>query len=165
MDYVKTLRSLVGNFPLELPGTGIIVYKREGASTFYLLQNRLDGNGVGLLGGGIELYETYRECAVRELYEESGILAEAEYFDLLDVYAGTRHITVYPSGDVVHHTVVVFSIDYDVCSHQEEVMSTNETKSLEWFDASEISYLLQEGLIFPNNAPILEDLINGKFQF
>ena len=162
MTYARKLRELVGHMPLELPGTGIIIYRKEGKNTFFLLQHRADNDLYGLLGGGIELNESYRECANRELYEESGLFAQEEDFVLQEVYAGKKHITVYPNGDVVHHTVVVFSIDYSMCSCERGGLD-QETKELAWFDSEEIKELLAQNKVFPNNAPILEDLIEGMF--
>ena len=164
MTYVQNLRKLVGHMPLELPGTGLIIFKKCGDKLYYLLQHRTDNGKFGLLGGGIELHETYRHCANRELYEESGLFTQEEEFKLQDVYAGERHITIHPNGDEVHHTVVVFSIDYYKCSYDTGELD-NESKGVVWCDEDTIKELLAQNKVFPNNAPILEDLIDGKFHF
>ena len=161
-NYTKTLRELVGHIPLELPGTGLIIYRKEGEKVFFLLQHRSDNDLYGLLGGGIELFETYRECANRELYEESGLFSDEKDFVLQEVYAGKRHITIYPNGDEVHHTVVVFAIDYSKCSCDKGAVD-QESKEVVWFDVAGIEELLARNLVFPNNAPILEDLVDEKF--
>ena len=164
MSYISELRKLVGNIPLELPGTGIIVVKKVASCTYFLLQKRSDTEQYGLLGGGIELEETYRECAVRELFEEAGLVASEESFKLQEVYAGKRHVTVKPNGEIVYHTVVVYSVDFNLCTKVDVVLD-QETKELKWLCKEELKDLLENNLVFPNNAPILEDIIEGRFSF
>ena len=164
MSYIKELRKLVGNMPLELPGTGIIVYERSCLKTTFLLQERSDFNKFGLIGGGIELDETYRQCAARELYEESGLIASEDSFTLQEVYAGPKHVTVRPNGEIVYHTIVVFSLDIHLCTKTDAELD-QETKRLQWFDKEGINHLLKNNLVFPSNAPILEDIVEGKFSF
>ena len=164
MTYVSNLRELVGHIPLELPGTGLIVFRKDDSKLYFLLQYRSNDDSYGLLGGGIELYEPYRECANRELHEESGLFTQEENFKLQEVYAGPKHVTVHPNKDVVVHTVVVFSIDYSKCSFDDGKLD-QETKALVWFDLDGIKELLAQNLVFPNNAPILEDLVDGNFHF
>lgn len=162
MAYVSDLRKMIGNAPLELPGTGVIVYRKDSKETKFLVQHRADNDLFGLLGGGLELCETFRQCAKRELIEEANILCDVNDFILLEAYAGKEHVTIYPNGDVVHHSVIVFSIDYDRCVHL-EWNNNPETKDLKWVTLGEIQDLLAKNLVFPNNAPILEDLVEGKF--
>ena len=108
MSYVSELRSMVGHFPLQLPGTGVVLWRKSvDGEIEVLLQLRQDNDKFGLLGGGIELNETYEECALREVKEESGIEFSIQDLQLRGVYAGPKHITVKPNGDVIHHTVVV----------------------------------------------------------
>lgn len=164
MAYVSKLRKLVGHMPLQLPGTGLIVFRKVDSKYYFLLQYRSKDNSYGLLGGGIEPLETYRECANRELHEESGLFSQEKNFKLQEVYAGPRHVTVHPNKDVVLHTVVVYTVDYSKCS-LDDIKLDQETQYLAWFDLDEIKELLAQNLIFPNNAPILEDLIDGNFHF
>ena len=72
MSYVSEMRALVGHRPLQLPGTGLIIYRtRADGKTEVLLQTRNDNGKIGLLGGGIELGESYEDCAIREVHEEA----------------------------------------------------------------------------------------------
>ena len=167
MSYVSDLREKVGHdYPLQLPGTGIIVWrKNRGGGIELLLQLRTDVGKYGLLGGGIELGESYKECAIRELEEEAGLKTHKSALCLLKVYAGSAHISVYENGDVVYHTVVVYSLDYDYTTDTYTSLSS-ETKALKWMPLGEIKNLLREDAekhFFHNNIPIFWDIVNKFF--
>src|SRR5690554_1364069 len=101
MTYIETMRAIIGNRPLLLVGTSTIVVKDK----MILLQRRADTVDWGYPGGYLELGETTEESAKRELYEETGLIAER--LILYGVFAGeTRHFT-YPNGDEVYCTDVV----------------------------------------------------------
>lgn len=162
-NYVQSLRVHVGHAPLQLAGTGIILHKIENGEYKFLLQLRVDHNKYGLLGGGIELGESYEECAVGELLQEASLIAETEDLTLLKVYAGPKHITRHPSQDIVYHTVVVYSLDYSKCRKAPVAFDSSETKSLVWVTKSEITQILNEQKVFPNNIPILEDIVKTLY--
>lgn len=163
--YVAKIRERCGNSALQVPGTGVIVYrKNKQEQTEILLQLRKDFNTYGLPGGAIELGQTYEECAVIELFQETAYLANPEDMKLLKIYAGPKHITRYPSGDIVFHSVAVYKIDGKLCTKTECQYDTNETKKIVWANIQEIKRLLDEKLVFPNNIPILEDIVNEYFK-
>ncbi len=169
MSYIGELRQLVGHRPLQLPGTGVLVWRMNPeAQVEILLQLRSDHNKWGLLGGGLELGDSYKECAVRELYQESGLIASEEKLKLLNVYAGKEHVTVHPNGDIVHHTVVLYSLRYDETQFDKGAEISTETKRLDWLSLSKIKALLEDGEeathFFPNNVPIIRDVINVYFE-
>lgn len=168
MSYVSELRALVGNRPLQLPGTGIVIWKKvEGdeGEILVLLQLRSDHNKYGLIGGGIEIGESYRECARRELYEEAGLKANEDSFELLEVYAGKEHMTTHPNGDVVAHTVVLYGVNYNETIQDSYKVLSSETKSLRWMSLKTIRELLEEAEenFFHNNIPIIRDIVNKFF--
>lgn len=163
--YVSKVREHYGHKELQVPGTGVIVYcKNEQNQTEILLQLRKDFNLYGLPGGGIELGQTYEECAVEELFQETAYLANPQDMKLLKIYAGPKHITQYPSGDIVFHSVAVYKIDRSLCTKTECQYDTNETKKIVWATIQEIRKLLEEKLVFPNNIPILEDIVDEYFK-
>ncbi len=163
--YVEKVRKSCGNGALQVPGTGVIVYrKNEQGQTEILLQLRKDFNIYGLPGGSIELGQTYEECAVMELFQETAYLANPQDMKLLKIYAGPKHITRYPSGDIVFHSVAVYKIDGSLCTKTEYQYDTNETKEIIWANLQKIRQLLNEKLVFPNNVPILEDVVNEYFK-
>lgn len=164
-NYMKSIRQKVGNTPLEGTGTGIIVYNYTDSEVEILLQLRQDLNQYGLLGGGLELGETYKNCAVNELLQEAAIVANPEDLELKDVYAGPKHITKYPSGDIVFHTTAAYCLNYANCKQLDMSLVDNETVALKWFKLSTLKKMLQNNRekFFPNNLPILEDVINKFF--
>ncbi len=159
MSYVSEIRKIVGHIPLQLPGSGIIVHRDNKE---FLLQLRSDHNNYGLLGGGMENGEDFKECAIRELQEEACILANRNDLMLCDVYAGKNHRTVHPNQDIVYHIVVVYKLEYKKCT-QLSGQYDSETKALKWFNIEELENLLYQGMIFPNNIPIIRDVLDGRF--
>lgn len=160
-NYVKSLRLHIGKAPLQVPGTGVVVYRKNDQSKIeILLQLRVDCNKYGLPGGGIELGETYQECATNELQQETGLKVEPSEFKLFNVYAGAKHITKYEdSQDIVYHTVVVYMIEYKKCHKTNRTVDKSETKELKWATIPEIQEFLKEQKVFPNNIPILGDIV------
>ena len=158
-NYVQTIRTYVGHTPLQVPGTGVIVYSKEEGELKILLQLRIDFDKYGLPGGGIELGESYEECAVNELQQETALIANPKDLELFNVYAGPKHITKYPNGDIVYHTVVVYKLEYEKCRKANHQVDKLETKALEWMTIPQIKEILSKKMVFPNNIPILEDIV------
>lgn len=160
-NYLTDLRKKINHDPIEGVGTGVIVHRtNKNGIIEVLLQLRTDMDQYGLLGGGLELGESYEECAVNELLQEAAIIANQEDLVLKKVYAGAKHVTKYPSGDIVFHTVVVYSIDYSECSQLDIKVDESETKELRWITVENLKSMLQTNpeRFFPNNVPILEDI-------
>lgn len=166
MSYVSELRSLVGHIPLQLSGTGIIPWRKDKLGIEVLLQLRTDFNKFGLFGGSIELNESYENCAIRELFEESGLKAQEKNLKLLKVYAGPQHVTVYPNGDIVHHTIVVYSVLANTLEFFETVPISTETEAIKWVSLTHLKSLLDEDAekyFFHNNIPIIKDIVDSNF--
>lgn len=167
MSYVSDIRRLVGHIPLQLPGTGIVLWRTsESYDVEFLLQERINSGKYGLLGGGIELDETYLECAVREVEEEAGIKISADELELFQVYAGPNHVTVKENGDIVYHTVVVYTTcfegEFDTKKFQAE-----ETGNLRWISLEQLLNMLMEdaeNYFFHNNIPILWDVVREFYE-
>lgn len=157
-NYVKSVRKHVGTIPLQLPGTAIIVYKKTSDNIQVLLQLRKDFGKWGLPGGGIELGESYKDCAVNELLQETSYLANKSKLELFDVYAGPKHVTRYPNGDITFHTTVAYLVKEDDCMKLKQAYDGTETHKIDWFNMSEIISMCDAEKIFANNIPILRDV-------
>lgn len=103
MGYILELRKLVGNRPIIMVGVTVIVMNPDG---YILLQKRTDSFDWGIIGGSMELGETFEETARRELFEEAGLSAEA--FKFVTNLSGQAFYYKYPNGDEVYNAIVVF---------------------------------------------------------
>ena len=103
MGYILDLRIFVGHRPLIQVGAGIIVEAPEGR---VLLQLRSDNHCWGYCGGSIEPDERVEEAAKRELFEETGLIAED--LELFGVWSGPELHYIYPNGDEVSNIDIVF---------------------------------------------------------
>ena len=94
MDYVKEIRKDLGNQKIILNAAGAVIV-RDGK---ILIQRRTDNNRWGLPGGLLELEESYREAALREVREETGLEIRLESF--LGIYH--NYEMVWSNGDQAH---------------------------------------------------------------
>ena len=103
MGYILDLRKYVGHRPLIQVGASVIVEDSLGR---ILLQLRADNHCWGTCGGSIEPDERVEDAARRELFEETGLTAEA--LTLFGVFSGPELHYVYPNGDEVSNIDIVF---------------------------------------------------------
>lgn len=102
-DYIMDLRAVVGHRPLLQVGASVIVID---AQSRILLQKRRDNHRWGYAGGSVELDEVVEEAAKRELFEETGLVAEK--LELFGVFSGEDMHYVYPNGDEVSNVDIVY---------------------------------------------------------
>ncbi len=125
-NYIQFLRQYVGHQPLLQCAASVIVENDAGQ---ILLQQRTDNHCWGYAGGAIELKETVEEAAKRELYEETGIIADE--LELFSVFSGQDFYYQYPNQDEVYNIDIVF-----ICKkyHGELKADPNEVEALSFFD-------------------------------
>ena len=97
------LRKLVGHRPLLQVGASVIVEDSQGR---ILLQLRTDNHCWGYAGGSVELDEVVENAAKRELFEETGLIAEN--LELFGIFSGIDTHYIYPNGDEVSNIDIVF---------------------------------------------------------
>ncbi len=102
-DYVRGIRDLVGNTLLQMPSVTIINYDKSGR--LLLVRQRDSGMWV-FPGGAIEPGESPADAAVREMWEESGLLVDLE--SIFGVYGGPEYVIEYSNGDKVSYVMTVF---------------------------------------------------------
>lgn len=140
--YIMDLRAIVGHRPLLQVGASVIVEDKQGR---VLLQLRSDNHCWGYAGGSVELDEVVEEAAKRELFEETGLIANR--LELFGVFSGKDMHYVYPNGDEVSNVDVVFLCkDYEGTIKCQE----NEVDDLRFFAASEFP----ENISPPNQKPL-----------
>lgn len=148
-DYIMDLRKIVGHRTLLQVGASVIVEDSEGR---ILLQKRADTHEWGYAGGSVEIDEKIEEAAKRELFEETGLIAEE--LQLLGVYSEKEMHNIYPNGDEVSNVDIVY-----VCRKYsgELKRQESEVEDLRFFSIEEMPKD-----IFKPNVPAIEDWINKK---
>jgi 8-oxo-dGTP pyrophosphatase MutT (NUDIX family) len=129
-DYISSLRKIIGRAPIMQCGASVIVINGEGE---LLLQKRRDNGCWGFHGGSVELGEVVEFAAARELFEETGLMAEA--LELFGVFSGSELHYVYPNGDEVFNIDIVF-LCRKYCGNIKP--SASEVDELRFFHPNEI---------------------------
>lgn len=130
MNYIQYLRQYVGNNPILTAGTALFVFNENKE---LLLQLRSDFNLWGVIGGCMELGESFEEVAKRELKEETGL--EIEELKMIDVISGKETFRTYPNGDKLYDITAI----YEVRKFSGELrINDDESKELKWFKLSEL---------------------------
>lgn len=145
-EYIMDLRKIVGHKTLIQVGASVIVEDKEGR---ILLQKRSDTHEWGYAGGSVEIDETVEDTAKRELFEETGLIAEE--LKLLGVYSGKHMHNIYPNGDEVSNIDIVY-----ICRNYSGTLKCQESEveDIRFFDINEMPRL-----IFPPNQPVIEEYI------
>lgn len=128
--YVQFLRNYVGHQPIQMCGAGVLIENERGE---LLLGLRIDNHCWGTAGGAVELGETVEEAAKREMFEETGLVADE--LELLGVFSGEDTHYTYPNGDEVYVIDVKF-----VCRKYHGAMKpqASEVSELKYFSIAEL---------------------------
>ena len=129
-NYIKTIRQKIGHDMLILAGAGVFVHQNG-----KLLMQRRQDNGFwsACHGGAVEVGEAVEETARRELFEETGLVANK--LELFGVYSGTDTLSTYPNGDQVYYINTFFT-----CTDFSGELSAQESEvsELRWVDINDI---------------------------
>ncbi|MFG3346225.1 NUDIX domain-containing protein [Streptomyces sp. NPDC048018] len=101
-DFIRDIRASAGHQLLFLPGVSAVVFDDRGR---VLLGRRADTGRWAIVGGIVEPGEQPAACAVREVYEETGVRCEVERVVLVQTL---RKPIVYPNGDTCQFMDVSF---------------------------------------------------------
>jgi 8-oxo-dGTP pyrophosphatase MutT (NUDIX family) len=101
-----------------------------------LLQERSSGEGWSLPAGAIEPGESPEQAVQREVFEETGLVVTPQ--EVLGVFGGRDFRYVYPNGDAVEYTVVLFRC---AVTGKSSAPCDPETKSLCYFGPAEMPRL------------------------
>jgi len=106
-EYVRHLRTIVGGGELlQIPSVAVAL--RDGAGRV-LLARHVEGDVWVLPGGAIEPAETPADAAVREMFEETGILVRLTR--LVGVFGGPEYVITYRNGDRTSYVASVFEAE------------------------------------------------------
>ena len=151
MNYIGDLRKVIGHDTIMTVGCGVLVENEKGQ---VLLQKRSDNGQWCVPGGALELGETYKEAAARELREEVGI--EVKELQLFGLYSGDDRMITYPNQDVVYSLAVIFKTNKYTGTISDE---DSEVLEHRFFDPQDIP----KDLFAPDARPIT-DWAKGKTQ-
>ncbi len=129
-SYIMDLRKIVGHRPLLQVGASVIIEDKDGR---ILLQLRSDNHCWGYAGGSVELDEKVEDAAKKELFEETGLIANS--LELFGVFSGIDTHYVYPNGDEVSNVDIVY-----ICNDYsgELCCQLGEVDDLKFFEIDEI---------------------------
>lgn len=99
--YVKWIRGHVGHRLIYLVYTTTLVLDDAGR---ILVQHRYDFDWLSVPGGALEVGESLRACAMREVFEETGLRVSVDR--LVGVFSHPDYNLLYPNGDQVQQWTV-----------------------------------------------------------
>jgi ADP-ribose pyrophosphatase YjhB (NUDIX family) len=129
------------------PGSNTVLINEKNQ---VLLHRRADNGAWALPGGAMEIGESIEECAVREMFEETGL--HVRIMRLVGVYSDPKNYCIlrYPSGYAVHYLIVV----YEVEQIGGELLISEESTELRFFDVD----ALPEGMMPSSRMRVLDTL-------
>ncbi len=145
MDYISSIRAKLGRQKIILNCAGAII-ETDGKILF---QRRSDNGKWGLIGGLLELDETYEEAAVREVREETGLEVRLDSF--LGIYH--NYDMVWSNGDAAH----VIGAYFKASVIGGELRKDAESLELEYFSRDEIPELFAE-----DHRAVVNDYLEGR---
>ncbi len=132
-------------------GTSVLIEYRDKL----LLEHRTDSETWAIIGGGLKTEESLAECAVREVYEETGIKLRENMLELYGIYDDPSRIASYPDGNVLRVITVVYKV---YLAGGLELVCSAESRELRLFDQKE----LKQVRIAETHIPILQDYLREK---
>jgi 8-oxo-dGTP pyrophosphatase MutT (NUDIX family) len=102
-SHLAAVRAKVGHDLLTITAASISVFDSSGR---LLLGEDTGTGGWTLPGGAIDPNENPADAAVRECFEETGLLVKPER--LVGVFGGPEFLVRYPNGDLTYYTTIAF---------------------------------------------------------
>lgn len=149
-NYIMDLRKVVGHRTLIQAAGSIIIENEKGQ---VLLGQRTDNHMWGYAGGAVEIDEDVETCAKRELFEETGLIADE--MELFMINSGPDAHYVYPNGDEVSNVEIIYISKkyHGTLKKQEE-----EIEDLKFFDVKDVTM----DMISPPIRPVFDKYLRKK---
>lgn len=135
-DYVRSLREMVGNTLLEVPTASALMFDARGR---VLLVRNADGDVWTTPGGMIEPGETPADAAVREIWEETGLVVALTR--IVGVFGGELCTSTYSNGDRIAWISTVFEARVTGGTLRPDHV---ETLDVRYFDVDEMRALKRQ---------------------
>lgn len=133
-DHMKAVRDKIGHDLFATTAVSISIFDEQGR----LLLGRDAETGLWTLpGGAIDPNEHPADAAVRECFEETGLLTRP--LRLIGVFGGPEFMILYPNGDLTYYTVVAFEaviIGGALAPDGDEIASLRFVDRAEWENLS-----------------------------
>jgi 8-oxo-dGTP pyrophosphatase MutT (NUDIX family) len=148
-DYVRHLRDVVGGQELlQIPSAAVALRDGDGR---VLLARHSEGNVWVLPGGAVEPAETPADAAVREMFEETGLLVRLT--GLIGVFGGPAFVVSYRNG---HRTSYVMSLfEAEIAGGRVRPDST---------EVLEVRYVSERDAGRLHKAPWLAEVLTAVFE-
>lgn len=127
-EFVLALRDKLGTAPLWLSGVSAVVVDADGR---ILLTRRRDNGLWAVVSGILEPGEEPGPAALREIREETGVVAELVRLTSVDV---TEPIT-YPNGDVAQYLDITFLARH---LSGDAAVADDENLAVQWFHSTRL---------------------------
>jgi 8-oxo-dGTP pyrophosphatase MutT (NUDIX family) len=102
-QYLKNLRAKIGRDLVMLPAACVAIFDDQGR----LLLGKEAETGLWMLpGGAVDPNERPADAAIRECFEETGLLIEVT--GLIGVFGGPEFLVRYPNGDECYYVSTAF---------------------------------------------------------
>lgn len=102
-QYLKTLRAKIGRDLVMLPAACVAIIDDQGR----LLMGKEAETGLWMLpGGALDPNESPADAAIRECFEETGLLIEIT--GMIGVFGGPEFLVRYPNGDECYYISTAF---------------------------------------------------------
>ena len=119
-----------------------------------LLEHRTDSDTWAVIGGGLKVGEKLTEGAIREVFEETGLLIKEEQLEFYNIYDDPSRIASYPDGNVWRILTVVYRARL---KELPEMVCSGESRELRFFSMEE----LREVKVAATHIPLVEEYL-GK---
>jgi 8-oxo-dGTP pyrophosphatase MutT (NUDIX family) len=110
--YLKSIRSKVGHELVTLTAVSISIFDDEGRLLF---GKDAEAGFWTLPGGAIDPHEHPADAAMRECFEETGLVVQPK--TIIGVFGGPEFLVTYPNGDVAYYTSIAFLAEVVGGSH------------------------------------------------
>ena len=146
--YYKNVFAPKPNKPNHIGVSVIIQYENK-----ILLEHRADSNRWAIIGGALNMDEDLVSCAIREVFEETGLKFDKNQLRFFNIYDDPSRITHYPDGNILRVITVVYHIKLLIYP---TLKTSLESKELKFFSKDEIMLLK----IAETHMPIIREYCN-----